>query len=203
MTITYPITLPLNPAPSRFTLNATSFSSMTQSPFSAAQQVQLLQGQLWSFSVDYPPMSEDQARNWFGTLSQLNGRFGTFLFGDPRWKSPRGNWAGAPVVNGASQVGQILNMSGFAASAIVRAGDYFQIGSGSSAKLHVVTQDVVAGGGGLAALDIWPRLRASPSNGSALVTASPKGVFRMSSPNLSRSWEPFRHGLSFEMVEAL
>ena len=61
MSITYPISLPTIPAPANFTINASSFSAMTQSPYSASQQVQLNQGQLWSFTVDYPPMSDAQA----------------------------------------------------------------------------------------------------------------------------------------------
>ena len=203
MSIIFPISLPSVPAPSRFTINASSFSAMTQSPYSAAQQVQLNQGQLWSFTVDYPPMSDQQAREWFSRLAHLNGRFGTFLFGDPRGKTPRGTWAGAAVVNGAGQSGQNLNVSGLTPGATMLAGDYFQLGSGASTKLHMVTVDVTADGSGLAALDIWPRLRSAPLDLAAIITATPQGLFRLSAPNIARSWEPFRHGISIEMVEAL
>lgn len=203
MTIAYPIALPSSPAPRRFTQSETSFSSMTSSPWSGSQQVQLNQGQLWAFSIELPPMSEDQARNWSGIMAQLNGRFGTFLYGDPKWKTPRGNWAGAPLVNGGSQSGQALNISGLSAGAVVRAGDYFQLGSGASARLHKVTADAVADGAGAASLDIWPRLRSSPQDLDALVTSVPQGVFRLASSTLARSWEPFHHGYSFDMVEAL
>lgn len=202
MTITYPITFPLNPAPSRFVINQASFSALTQSPFSAAQQVQLMTGQLWSISVDYPPMNDDQARNFAGILASLNGRFGTFLFGDPRWKTPRGNWGTAPTVNGGSQTGQNLNVNGLPSSAVIRAGDYFQLGSGSSSRLHMVTADATAVAGAVS-LDIWPRLRSSPANADPITTASPKGVFRLSSPNVARTFEPWRWGISLEMLEAL
>ena len=202
MTVTYPLTLPPNPAPSRFTINQTSFSSVTQSPWSATQQIQLLTGQTWSISVGYPPMSDDQARNFQGILAALNGRFGTFLFGDPKWKTPRGNWGAAPLVNGAAQVGQTLAVDGLPASAVIRAGDYFQLGSGSSSRLHMVTQDATAVAGAVT-LDIWPRLRASPADNDPITVTNPKGVFRLSNPNVSRSWEVFRHGLSLEMLEAL
>jgi hypothetical protein len=203
MAITYPITLPLKPGPRTFTQSETSFAAMSQSPWSGVQQVQLNQGQLWAFSVDYPPMSEDHAREWSGVLAQLNGRFGTFLFGDPRWKSPRGSWAGAPVVNGSGQSGQTLAMNGFTVGATGRAGDYFQHGSGSASRLYKVTQDFVADGAGEAQVEIWPRIRISPTGGDSLTLQSPKGVFRLASPTVARSWEPFRHGLSFEMIEAL
>lgn len=203
MAITFPITLPTTPAPRRFTQTETSFAAMSSSPWSGSQQVQLNQGQLWGFSVEYPPMSDLQARNWSGILAQLNGRFGTFLFGDPKFKAPLGTWAGSPVVNGAGQAGQTLAMLGFTAGATVKAGDYFQHGSGSSAHLYKVTQDGVADGAGELQMEIWPRLRVSPQDGDVLVTASPQGLFRLASPTISRSWEPFRHGLAFDMIEAL
>ena len=202
MAISYPITLPLNPAPVGFTINQASFSALTQSPFSAAQQVQLMQGQLWSISADFPPMNEDQARNWAGILAGLNGRFGTFLFGDPKWKAPRGNWGAAPTVNGASQTGQSLAVNGLPTSAVIRAGDYFQLGTAASSRLYMVTKDATASAGAVT-LDIWPRLRQSPANADPITIASPKGVFRLSSPNVARNWSPFKWGFSLEMVEAL
>lgn len=202
MAITFPIVLPPNPAPSRFSVIETTGVAMTQSPWSFAQQVQLNQGQAWAFSVELPPMSEDQARNWSGVLAQLNGRFGTFLFGDPKWKSPRGVWTGA-LVNGGGQVGQTLALRGLPAGAIGRAGDYFQLGAGAGARLHKATADFTASGAGNASVEIWPRLRASPADGDPLIVAAPQGVFRLTSGSLARSWEPFRHGLSFDMAEAL
>lgn len=203
MAVIFPITLPFQPAPRSFSISEFTSSAMTASPWSGAQQVQLNQAQYWLASIELPPMSDDQARNWAGILGQLNGRFGTFLFGDPRWKEPRGNWAGAPVVDGAGQSGQTLAMRGFTAGAIVRAGDYFMHGAGSSARLHKVTQDGTADGAGELQMEIWPRLRTSPQDGDALVTSNPKGVFRLASPTIARSWEPFRHGMSLDMIEAL
>lgn len=203
MAITYPITLPATPAPRSFTQSETSFSAMSTSPWSGAQQVQIHQGQFWAFSVEYPPMSDEQARDWAGALAQLNGRFGTFLFGDPRWKTPRGTWAGSPAIDGAGQSGLTLNLKDFTAAATGKAGDYFQIGSGSAARLHRVTQDFTADGSGLASVEIWPRLRGNPFDSDPITTATPHGVFRLASPVLSRSWVPFRNGISFDMVEAL
>lgn len=203
MTITYPLTLPSYPAPSRFTLEPASFSALTQSPWTAAQQVQLNQGQIWTLAVDLPPMSEDSARNWFGTLLGLRGQYGTIIYGNPTMKVPRGNWGSAPVINGDGQTGQALAVSGLSASAVIRAGDFFQLGDGSSARLHMVTQDATANGSGEVTLDIWPRLRTPTTSGSAIVTASPRGVFRLARPSLSLSWEPFRYGLSLQFIEAV
>lgn len=202
MTITYPLTLPLRPSPARFKINQASFSAFTQSPWSASQQVQLNAGQIWSIEIDLPAMGDDDARNWAGTLAALNGRFGTFLFGDPRWKTPRGNWGDAPTINGDGQTGQTLAVNNLPSEGIVRAGDYFQIGTGSSSRLYMLTQDATAVGGA-ATLDIWPRLRSATVSGAAIITARPQSVFRLSGPNVERNFEPFRYGFSLSMLEAL
>lgn len=203
MAVVYPLTLPVNPAPISCTVTQASFTSSTMSPWSGTQQVQVNPGQLWGFSVAYPPMGDDAARNWFGILSALNGRLGTVLFGDPRFKAPRGNWGAGAVVSGAGQTGQALAVSGLPASAVIRAGDYFQLGTGSGSRLYVVTQDVTASAGGAATLDIWPRLRLSPANAAPIVTTRAVGVFRLTQPTVSRTFEVFRHGFSLELQEAL
>lgn len=203
MAITYPITLPSSPAPRSVRMTQVTFAAMTRSPWSAAQQAQLNAGMVWGFSLDYPPMSETQARDWIGTLAQLNGRFGTLLFGDPLWKAPRGSWAGAPVVDGAGQSGQNLALRDLTAGATVKQGDVFQIGSGLSSRLYMATVDATADGAGDVTLDIWPRLRGATADGAAIVTASPQGVFRLASPSIERSFEPFRYGLSLTLEEAL
>lgn len=195
--------MPLSPAPRSFTPGAEVSAAVTRSPWTFNEQVQLNQGQRWTFRLDYPPMSDDQARAFWGFLLSLNGVSGTFYAGDPRWKSPVGSWAGAPVVDGAGQSGQTVAMRGFSAGASVRAGDYFQLGSGSGARLHAVTIDATADGAGELQMEIWPRLRLSPSDGDAPVTSSPKGIFRLAAPNIARSWEPFRHGLGFDIVEVV
>lgn len=203
MAVTYPITLPSTPAPRAVSMKAVSFSSMTRSPWSGAQQVQLNNGMVWAARLDYPPMSEVQARAWIGCLMQLNGRYGTLLFGSPNWQTPQGTWAGAPVVDGAGQAGQLLALRDFTAGATGKAGDYFQIGTGADARLYMATADFTADGSGDVTIDIWPRLRGAPIDGAALVTSSPQGVFRLMSPSLEWSFEPFRYGLSLDLEEAL
>jgi len=203
MAITYPLTLPNRPAPSRFAIEPASFSAMTQSPWTAAQQVQLNQGQMWTISVDFPPMDEHSARDWLSTLLSLRGQYGTFLYGNPRMKQPRGNWGSTPVINGDSQTGQELAVGSLPANAIIRAGDFFQIGDGSTSRLYTVTQDATADGSGEVTLDIWPRLRTATTNGSAIIASSPRGVFRLAAPSVSLQFEPFRYGLSLQFIEAL
>lgn len=203
MSITYPLTFPNRPAPSHFSIEPASFSAMTQSAWTASQQVQLNQGQMWTISVDYPPMSESDARDWLATLLAMRGQYGTVLFGNPKMKTPRGNWGSAPTVDGAGQSGQQLAVGGLPADAVIRAGDFFQLGDDASAKLHTVVQDATANGSGAVTLDVWPRLRTIPGNGDAITVSSPRGLFRLASPSFSLQFEPFRYGLSLQLIEAV
>lgn len=203
MAITYPLTMPASPGPRSFTPGAETSVGTTRSPWTFSEQHQLNQGQRWTFRLDFPPTTDATARDWWAFLLGLNGTYGTFYAGDPLWIAPRGTWAGSPVVNTGGQSGQTLAMRGFTAGATVKAGDYFQHGSGSSSRLYAVVQDATADGSGEAQLEIWPRIRIAPQDGDALVTASPKGIFRLASPSIARSWEPFRHGFGFDIVEAV
>ena len=81
----------------------------------------------------------------------------------------------------------------------LKAGDYIQLGAGSSARLHQVLLDQDGSG----SLEIWPALRADYSS-ATVVFNNAKGVFRLS--NNVTSWSinnASAYGISFEAVEAL
>lgn len=202
MTISYPITLPLKPGKRRVVASGSNSAAMTASPWTGSQQTQVNPAQGWSFSLELPPMGELLAREWFGKLLSLRGIAGSFYLGDPLWQTPRGSfWTGA-VINGVGQSGAMVNVTGVPGG-IGKTGDYLQLGSGVSSRLHITTQDFVADGAGNAAVDIFPSLRESPLNGDPVVTSGPQGIFRLASPNVARDWEPFRYGISIDVVEYL
>lgn len=175
------------------------------SPFSFSQQVYVHQGDRWEADVVLEPMKRADAEPWVAWALSLNGREGTFLLGpDPINTTPRGTWAGTPLVNGASQTGKTLVVDGFGASATVKAGDWFQLGSASGAQLYKVVQDGTASGGGALSIEIWPRLRTSPADNAPLTSTSPKGVFRLARNQSEWSLELAQiYGLQFSALEAL
>ncbi len=206
MAITFPITLPSAPGPVRFELSPRAVVATLESPFTLEEQVFEHQGQAWALTFELPPMLRATAEPWLAALMSLNGKRGTFLIGDPIAKSALGSVAGAPVVDGAGQTGKELNTRGWTASAggVLLAGDYFQVGSGGTTRFYKALKDVSADGSGNATIDIWPRLRESPVDGDPLVTASPKGVFRLAQNALP--WDVDRNGVyvvAFGAVEAL
>ena len=125
--------------------------------------------------------------------------------GDSLGTNPRGTWAGSPKVLGAHAVGvKSIAMDGFSAAATVKAGDWFQIGSGSTTHLHKVVQDGTADGSGLLTIEVWPRTRAALLDNDTFTISSAKGIWRLA--NNSRRWtiEDMRFGgIVVGAVEAL
>lgn len=205
MTISYPLSIPSTDI-AKIKLVANNIVGISQSPFTAAQQVYKYSGQYWEADISLPPMKREVAEYWISFLLKLNGSYGTFLLGDPIGATARGVATGTPLVKGASQSGNTLETDGWTSgvTGILKAGDYIQLGSGSTAKLHKVLDDVNSDGSGNATLTIFPDLRTSPADNSAIVVTSAKGVFRLTSGQTM--WdinEASVYGITFGAREAL
>lgn len=200
MSISYPLALPTVKTARRVTFRGRSAVAMSASPFTFTQQVYAHQGEMLAADVAMPPMSRADAEQMVAFLLALNGHEGTLTMGPPGYTTPRGTWSsGTPLVNGGSQTGRTLVIDGIS-GLTAKAGDWFQLGSGSSTHLHKVVQDLSGNG----SLEIWPRLRASPADNDALTVTSPKGLWRLASND--RSWDielAMIYGISFSCIEAL
>lgn len=210
MAISYPLTLPTTIDIATIVFTARNTVGLTQSPFTLKQQVQRNAGQRWEATVTLPPMSRDEAEEWISFLLKLNGSFGTFLMGDPNGKLPRGAAISYPsdviAINGAGQTGNTLNLDGATASIsdYVKAGDYIQIGGASTANLYKALNDADSNSSGELTLDIWPNLRSSPTDGSAISGQNAVAQFRLANNQTGFSInEASIYGLSFTAVEAL
>lgn len=206
MAITYPLALPTTTGIAKIRISANNVVGVSQSPFTSKQQVYKFTGQFWEAEISLPPMKRETAEYWISFLLKLNGSYGTFLLGDPNGATARGVATGTPLVKGASQTGNQLITDGWTinTTGILKAGDYIQLGSGSSAKLHKVLDDVNSNGSGEATLTIWPDLRSAPSDNAAIVVSGAKGVFRLSTNQ--QDWdvnEASIYGMTFPAREAL
>lgn len=209
MAETYPLSFPSHTGVSTIELSAMDVVALSESPFSLAQQVVRHSGARWSATIKIPATKRADAEYWNAFLLRLRGRYGTFLLGDPNGATPRGTASsspGTPVVAGGSQTGNELDIDGCPASATgyLKAGDYIQLGSGSTARLHKVLEDVNSDGTGAATLNLWPDLRSSPTDNASVVVSDSKGVFRLSD-NEAR-WAIDTAGIysiAFSAIEAL
>ena len=194
MAISYPLDTPTTIGIESIELRAVNAVSTSQSPFTYKQQVIAHTGQKWEASVTIPSVRRDKAAEWKAMLVALKGQTGTFLLGDPDYTSPRGTVTSCVVTGSAGDETVDVTMTGS-----LLAGDYIQLGGGSSAKLHQVLIDQTGNG----QLEIWPALRSDYTSETA-ITDSPKGVFRLNQ-NVS-TWSINNasfYGISFEAVEVI
>lgn len=205
MALSYPLALPSGNF-RRAVFRGQSVVGMSQSPFSGSQQSYVWPGAWFEADVELPPMARADAEEWVGLLLGLNGMEGSVLFGDPLNISPRGTWSGGtPLLVGAHAAGaRTLSVDGLGSLASYKAGDWFQLGTTSSSRLHKVVQSGAANSGGAATLEIFPPARVAYADNAALTLASPKGLFRLASNARQWSIELARvYGLSFSVIEDL
>ena len=195
MAISYPLDTPTTVGFESIQLRAFNAVATSQSPFTYKQQVIAHTGQKWEASISIPSVLRDLAEPWVAFLTALKGQRGTFLLGDPLGATPRGTVSGTVTLTGnAGDETVDVVMTGS-----LLAGDYIQLGGGSSAKLHKVLVDQTGSG----TLEIWPALRTDYTSANVTYTNA-KGVFRLNQ-NVS-SWQITNansYGISFEAVEAI
>lgn len=209
MAYSYPLTLPTVSGIRSINLRARNVVGISQSPFTLKQQVIAHSGQQWEAEITLPPMTRAEGEEWVAFLVKLKGQQGTFLLGDPSGATPRGSVSttpGTPLVNGADQTGGSLTIDGAptSVSGYLKAGDYIQLGTSSSATLHKVLNDVTTTASGEANIDIYPSIRTAPADNAAVTVSSAKGVFRLSSNETNWSINEVTHfGITFAAVEAI
>ncbi|HXM32292.1 MAG TPA: hypothetical protein VN921_01470 [Chthoniobacterales bacterium] len=127
MSIAYPIAMPaMPPGPKQITLAQNFMVGEYDSAFTGQGQIYEQPGSWWTAKVDLPFLTRAQAAPWLAFFAALNGRSGTFLFGDPTVLAPLGSAGGTPSVNSAGQTGKVLTIANL--TGVLKAGDYFQIG---------------------------------------------------------------------------
>jgi hypothetical protein len=205
MSISYPLNFPTQ-CVRGITIRARTVVGMSASPFTGQQQVYKHPGQWWEAEITFPPMKRKDAEEVAAFLLKLNGRFGTFLMGDPVNTQPRGVGTGLPVVNGGGQTGNQLATNGWTPNVtnILRAGDWVQLGTGSATRLYKVLDDVNSNASGEATLTLFPDLRQSPNNDDTLFLNAPKGQWRLSTNDIDYTIQTGQfYGITLACMEAL
>jgi len=203
----YPLTMPTSPSnfvTSEWRIIRTV--AVSQSPFTYAQQVAKYTGSVWQTTVTLPPMKRADAGAWQSFLMQLNGRFGTFLLGDPDGKTIQGSASTVISVNGDHSIGAFdVVVDGCTASSTeFKKGDYVQFGSGASSKLHMIVADITSDSSGNATLQIEPPLKTALSDDDVVTYSNTKAVMRMDANDLG--WNANNvslYGISFSCTESL
>lgn len=177
-------------------LRAKNATSRSESPFTYKQQVFKHPGERWEVDITIPSSRRDSAQEWAARLVALKGRSGTILVGDPDHATPVGTATSMTISGNAGDDTITVN----SLDGTLKAGDHFQLGSGSESRLHMVLVDKSSGSG---TLEIWPVLRTNYSSASATLS-NPKGTFRLASNVTEWSINNASiYGISFSAVEDL
>jgi hypothetical protein len=149
----------------------------SESIYTGQVEVQDYMNSFWAGTVSFPSMDRRTADLWRAFILGCRGPVNCFLIGDPKRKVPKGVAAGTPLVSGGGQTGYSLVTNGWEPSVggLLLNGDYIQIGY----RLYMITQPVSSDSSGNATLSIWPNLRDLPANGTQILVANCKGIFRL------------------------
>jgi hypothetical protein len=165
--------------------------AVAESPFTLDTQVYTHQGARWEAEISLPPLSHAEARSVEGFIVGLNGREGTFTFGNPLHTST------ATATLSAQATIRSETLTTTSGGSAVSAGTYFQLGS----YLYIVTADKSSGAG---TLSFQPPLRETIASGQACDFTLPKSLWRMASNDVGWSInEASIYGFSFACEEAL
>lgn len=208
MAISYPLTMPTHTGIRNIELRATNAVAYSRSPFTFSGQAHAYAGKAWQADITLPPMKRTNAEQWIAFLLSLKGQLGTFYLGDPRACTPLGSARDADtiLVNGAVSSGDTINIDSAPASQTdyLKAGDYMQIGTTTSRQLFKVLTNVDTNGSGQATVDVWPNVRTTISNNSAVTVQSAKGIFRLITNEQAFSInEASIYGITFGAIEAV
>lgn len=171
---------------------------MTVSPDTGSQQVISRQGQWLECTVTLPAMTDATAGEWCAFFLSLNSREGTFYLGDSVRKTRLGAVTGTLTVStGAVANTTTLPIAGATGSFAL--GDWLQVGTGSSSRLHRVIKVVSS-----SSVDVFPRLRTAYANGTAIDVTSPQGLFRLQGPvPWGYDERKIAEGITFAAVEVV
>jgi hypothetical protein len=184
--------------------NFTDAVAIVASPYTQQTQAQAwVGGDMWGATVTLPPLSQEEADVWVSALMECRGMMNAIQICDPMKASPRGNPLGTPTcpASPVDSFGQYtLTTIGWTPSKVglLLPGDYIQVGY----RLHRVLGIVNSDSDGNATINIWPSLREVPAASAPVITANPKGLFRLATNKRTWSADASRTTrLSFPVIE--
>lgn len=202
MPFSYPLTMPLSPAPRESRIRLVRAQSSSQSPFTFDKSIYSYSGQRWEVELDFPPMTLTTAQEWISFFLELQGQEGTFYFSDPDG-GYRGSPVGTPTIKSVNANKRQLVSQGWTPSSnnVLKAGDWFQVGS----ELKRCIADVDSDGAGEATIYFQSRVRDTAlTNGSPITVNGAKGIFRLAAPDFEYNSDSLKlHGFSLIAVEAI
>ena len=210
------ITFPdiINPTNLSFGIQGSSQAFVSE--FTGTSQHVRLPTARWYGSANWENLTGDDFDSLKVFLTQLEGAFNTFAFGDVSRDAPNSGLASTVVLQaqtGASAhstqmtIQRSSSESSTSVSGTVSAfkkGDYFHVTSAKGQELKVVTADATITNTGTTQINFAPALRGAVSTGANLTRHAPRAIMRLSS-NDQNSWEiapPVLGSFGFSFMES-
>ncbi len=150
-------------------------SEVFETPWSKSRQTMTL-AQYWQAELTFASLNRDKGARLHGLLTKLRGPAGRIELWDHAFATPRGNGGGYPVVDGAGQSGNVLNIRGATPNVTwLKVGDYFQLGN----QLHIMTEDASTDASGRCQLEFEAAMRYSPADGAYLNLNKPTATMML------------------------
>jgi hypothetical protein len=196
------VSLPTSPAPRMVEPWISDSVAIITSVFTGQTQSQGATGaDLGGMMVTYPPLTGPNAAPILAWLMQMRGMARAVQLTPPEFTGNAGTPHGTPVTLGAQvAAATTLSTSGWTAntSNLLLPYDLIQIGY----RLYRVLDTVNSDSSGDASFEIFPSLRNDLNAGTPIVTANPRGLYRLASNkrNWSADYTKLVH-VSFPLVE--
>ena len=126
-----------------------------------------VQGQRWSFTISYPPMTRSDFAPIMAIIIKQRSRKETFTITFPSYLNAQGNESGTLLVNGAHSVADTtIAIDGFASDGAgrLKAGDFIKF---AHSKVYMVVSDVTSSSNA-ATVTIEPPITTALSNDSSV-----------------------------------
>jgi hypothetical protein len=196
MAIEYPLIPPAAIRIASLRFSAISAVARNISPFTFSSQSYNWTGTMLSGDVECPPMNRADAEELIGFL--IMAARGTFYFRDYANGTQRGNMSSNPQLDGA-HVANTTTITIDGGSGSWAVGDYIQLGTLSSSKLHKITKVNTA-----LSYEIFPLLRTNYPDNTAIDYTDAVGVFRLGTTTCDWSIDTAKkYGLNFSIFEAI
>lgn len=183
------------------------------SPLIASAQTVDRGGEKWAMVLNFSNISKAKRGELLGLSVALKGQSNRVRV--PVHDNPKqGAYGGTPLVNGASQTGNVLAIDNLSNNITdwIKRGDYFSVEVNGEHELKMCTEDASSNGSGeIATLTFTPELRDSPDTNAVIwvedgTLPKPQGIFLLQDSRVGWSSRPFQTAsnlsqLSLTLVE--
>ena len=194
--------LPTLPRQAEYTFDLVAAGGVLRPAWGGPVQPMARTGDRWAFDVTTPTMD---AGGCGGDLESdiRRGRL-TPVIMKVIEEDDTPTYGAAPQVNGALQAGTTINLKQLLPGVVIRKNKWLNLVINGQHYLYEVAALATADGGGLAAVSIWPPIRRSPANSSAVILKDPviEGLAEITSPPRRRRFgDRVLTGFGFRLEE--